>query len=68
MTLLIMVAMMYVFFTYGHVCEALVDERRLCMRSLLSKGWPKSVWPKSVWPKSAMTDQSGPKEERGLAV
>ena len=27
---------MYVFFTYGHVCEALVDERRLCIRSLSS--------------------------------
>ena len=35
MTLTVMVAIMYVFFTYGHVCEALVDERRLCMRSCL---------------------------------
>ena len=34
MTLTVRVAIMYVFFTYGHVCEALVDERRLCIRSL----------------------------------
>ena len=25
---------MCVFFTYGHVCDTLVDERRLCKRSL----------------------------------
>ena len=32
--LTVRVVIMYVFFTYGHVCEALVDERRLCIRSL----------------------------------
>ena len=35
MTLTDRVAIMYVFFAYGHICKALVNERRLCIRSLL---------------------------------